>query len=142
MSASISKLQALVVRSVANDITDLHDGAWGDRDWLRIGVNLELRDAGAETSTQALVIARHPSCPLETLSFRLGLETVQLFADLAAAMQQPGKPQWTIANLEIDRDGHYSFDFGYGPPPRLSGNLAHQPLKGFLQRYREETGSD
>lgn len=136
----LARLQDDVVRAVASDITDLHDEDWSDHQWRRIGVNLELMDDGERISTQALVIATRPQEGLNKYSFRLRPATKQGFVDLARAMARDGKGMWTIANLQIERDGRFAFDFAYGPPPRLTGDLLATPLTGFLDRYRAETG--
>ncbi|MCX8996043.1 hypothetical protein NOF55_02895 [Rhizobiaceae bacterium BDR2-2] len=139
---AIDQLQAALVKAVAADVSDLHDGEWEDRDWLRIGVNLELLiDGGQRISNQAIVIAQKPGGSLEKLSFRLRLANKEKFVELAQAMGKGNKERWTICDLQIERDGRFAFSFGYGPPPRLGGDLLHTPLSDMLERYRAETGA-
>ncbi|MEH2521893.1 hypothetical protein V1279_007466 [Bradyrhizobium sp. AZCC 1610] len=140
---AIANLQADVVRAVASDVTSLHDGEWGDREWKRIGVNLELLiEHGKRMSVQAIAIAHRPGGPLEDLSFRLSPATKQKFIDLAKAMGQEGKDRWAVCDLKIERDGRYDFRFSYDPPPRLNGNLLHSPLDTMLAQCVAECGKN
>lgn len=138
---SIASLQDEVVRSIAADRTDLHDGEWEGREWLHIAVNHEvLVEEGKRSSTQAIVLACKRGGPLEDLSFRLSRESKQKILDLRDAMSADGNAPFTIADIAIERDGHYDFAFSYDPPPRLNGDLLHTPLKGLLERYKAEKG--
>lgn len=133
----IAALQDEVVRSVIADITNLYDGEWEDREWVYIAVNHEVMiEEGRRSSTETAVLARKPGEELEDLNFRLAMATKEKLLSLRAAMAKNGKQPWTILDLTIDRTGHYDFAFGYGPPPRLNGNLLHTPLSDLLERYQ------
>ncbi len=137
--SDIAALQDDVVRSVIADITSLYDGEWEDRDWVHIAVNHEvLIEEGRRSSTQTAVLARKPGGELEDLNFRLSMATKQKLLTVRDIMAKGGKQPWTILDLTIERDGRYDFAFGYGPPPRLSGNLLHTPLSDLLERYKEK----
>lgn len=138
--AEIRQMQENIVRLVISNVTDLHDEDWSDHQWLRIGVNVEVLLKEERTSTQALVIAKRGQGDPVKLSFRLGTESRQAFVALAEAMAQSGGAAWTVATLQIEGDGRFTFAFGYGPPPRLSGDLLATPLSDFLARYQAETG--
>ena len=133
---SIALLQDDIVRSLAGDLTDLHDGEWDDREWVQLAVNHELLIAeGARSSSQAIVLARHPGKPLESLSFRLSAATKTKLVELQKTMDGAGRGVWTVADIVIDRDGAYEFNFGYDAPRRIGGDLLHAPLNGYLERY-------
>lgn len=140
MTADIRRMQEDIVRMTAGNVTDLHDEDWSEHEWLRIGVNFELLPESERTSTQAVVIATRSQGGPVKLSFRLDQQTKQAFVALNRAMLQNGKPSWTVCNLQIERHGHFTFGFEYGPPPRLSGDLLATPLKDFLLRYQAEIG--
>ncbi|MDR7126357.1 hypothetical protein [Pseudotabrizicola sp. 4114] len=142
MTAEIRQMQENIVRLVAGNVTDLHDEDWSDHAWLRIGVNFELLLKDERTSTQALVIAKRGQGDPVKLSFRLGHQARQAFVALAEAMAQGGGAVWTVANLQIERDGRFTFTFDYGKPPRLSGDLLATPLSDFLVRYQADMGHD
>jgi hypothetical protein len=40
----------------------------------------------------------------------------------------------------VERDGRYDFQFDYGPPYRLSGNLNDTRYRDYLDRYMAEMG--
>lgn len=135
-------LQADVVRSVVGDITDLQDGEWEDREWVYLAVNHELLiEEGRRSSTQTSVLARKPGAELEDLDFRLSWTSKEKLRGLRDAMTAAGQAPWTILDLTVDRSGKYDFTFGYGPPPRINGDLLHSPLKGLLARYLAEQAS-
>lgn len=137
----IVALQDDVVRSVVADRTDLQDHEWDDREWVHIAVNTELLvEDGRRSSTQTAVLAFKPGGALEDLDFRLSMATKAKILALRNAMTAGGNAAWTIADITIARDGVYKFNFGYGPPPRLNGDLLHAPLKGLLERYKAERG--
>lgn len=132
-------LQADAVRSVVGDITDLHDGKWEDREWVYIALNHEvLIEDGRRSSSQALVLARRPGGELEDLGFRLSRHSKEKLLALRDAMATGGKEPWTVLDLTIERSGQFNFTFGYGPPPRINGDLLHSPLNGLLERYLAE----
>lgn len=136
--ADLAQLQDAVVHSIVGDITDLHDGEWGAREWVHIAVNHEvLIEEGRRSSTQTAVLARIPGGELEDLSFRLGAGSKAKLLELRDAMSNDERT-WTIVDLTIERNGHYAFNFSYEPPPRLNGNLLHSPLSGILDRYRTQ----
>ncbi|MGQ4274422.1 hypothetical protein [Terrihabitans sp. B22-R8] len=138
---STAALQDEIVRSVVADRTDLQDFEWDDRDWVHIAVNTELLvEDGRSSSTQTAVLARKPGGELEDFDFRLSMATKAKLLALRDAMSAGGRDPWTIVDITIERDGRYDFAFGYGPPPRLSGDLLHAPLKGLLERYKAEKG--
>lgn len=135
----LAMLEGTIVRSVAGDVTDLYDGEWEDREWVYLAVNHEvLIEDGRRSSTQACVLAHRPGAELEDLSFRLSPQTKRAILDLRDAMAKSGKQPWTILDLTVERDGRFSFDFSYDPPPRINGDLLHSPLKDLLERYRRE----
>lgn len=138
---NIAALQDDVVRSVAADRTDLQDHEWEDREWVHIAVNTELLvEDGRRSSTQTAVLAHKPGGELEDLDFRLSMATKAKILALRNAMSASGNAVWTIVDITIERDGVYKFSFGYGPPPRLNGDLLHAPLKGSLERYKAGRG--
>lgn len=139
--ASTGGMQDVVIRAIVTDRIGLHDGEWEDREWVHIAVNHELLvEEGSRSSTQAIVLARKPGRTLESLSFRLGGETKQALVALRDEMRGVEKGPWTVVDITIERDGRYAFAFGYGPPPRINGDLLHMPLKGLLERYKTERG--
>ena len=138
---TIAGLQDEVVFSVVADRTDLQDGEWEGREWVHIAVNSELLvDDGRRSSTQTAVLAHKPGGELEDLDFRLSMTTKAKILALRDAMCAGGNAAWTIVDITIERDGVYKFNFGYGPPPRLNGDLLHAPLKGILERYKAGRG--
>ncbi|MBP2302082.1 hypothetical protein [Azospirillum picis] len=138
---SVGSLQDDVVRSIVADSSDLYDDEWGDRDWVHIAVNHELLiEEGRRSSTQTAVLAHRPGAPLEDLSFRMSMGTKRKLIALRDAMSREGREPWTIADITIEGDGRYKFTFGYGPPPRINGDLLHTPLKGLLERYKADRG--
>lgn len=137
----LTALQTEVVRSVVGDITDLQEGEWEDREWVFLAINHEvLIEDGRRSSSQASVLAHKPQGQLEDLGFRLSPRSKQKLLALRDAMIAPGKEPWTILDLTVERDGQFNFTFGYGPPPRINGNLLHSPLTGLLERYLMEKG--
>lgn len=135
----LAALQAAIVRSVAADVTDLYDGEWEDREWVYLAVNHELLiEDGRRSSTQACVLAHRPGAELEDLSFRLSQQSKRAVIDLRDAMAMSGKQPWTILDMTVERSGRFNFDFSYGPPPRINGDLLHSPLKNLLERYRRD----
>lgn len=136
--ADLVALQDAVVRGVASDMTDLHDGEWEDREWVYLAVNHEvLIEDGQRSSTQAVVLAHKLGAELEKLSFRLSPASKTAILALRNAMVAAGHSPWTIMDLTVERGGRYDFVFGYGAPPRLNGDLLHTPLSDLLERYRE-----
>lgn len=137
----LGAVQDEAVRGVVGDITDLQDGAWEGRDWVHIAVNHEvLIEDGRRSSTQAVVLAHRPGGEIEHLGFRLSMGTKAALLAVREAMVAGGLAPWTILDLTIERDGTYDFRFGYGPPPRIDGDLLHSPLKNLLQQYRAAKG--
>lgn len=137
----LAALQDEAVRGVVAGVHDLHEGEWGDREWVYIAVNHEvLIEEGRRSSTQASVLAHVPGGELESLSFRLGMATKQALLDLREAMVAKGQEPWTILDLTIRPEGRYDFSFGYGRPPRLNGDLMHSTHKSLLARYKAERG--
>lgn len=131
-------LQNAAVQSISADVTDLQEGDWEDRDWVFLAVNHEvLIEEGRRSSTQASVLAHKPGKELEDLCFRLSMASKAHLLALRDAMTSLDNRIWTVLDLTVKRDGHYDFVFGYGPPPRLNGNLLHSPLTGLLERYLE-----
>ncbi len=132
-------LQSDAVRSIVGDITDLQEGEWEDRDWVYLAINHEvLIEDGRRSSSQASVLAHRPGADLEDLDFRLSWESKGKLLALRDAMAKPGEDPWTILDLTVERSGQFNFTFGYGPPPRINGNLLHSPLSGLLERYLAE----
>jgi hypothetical protein len=128
--------QARVALLLARDVVDISDGEWGEREWIELAVNHELDPTeDLRSSTQAIVLARNPNEPLEALGFRLRADTKAALAQLRSQMDAAGQGRWTIADIVIDRGGAYTFSFKHGQPPRISGDLLHMPLKGYLDRY-------
>lgn len=140
-AVNIVALQDDVVHSVVADRKDLQDVEWEDREWVHIAVNSELLvEDGRRSSTQTAVLAHKPGGELEDLDFRLSMATKAKLLALRDAMSANGNAVWTIVDITIERDGVYKFNFGYGPPPRLNGDLLHAPLKGTLERYKTSRG--
>ena len=141
--AQIDACQTELVRAVAESITDLHDGEWEDRDWLRAVVNYEALwdQPQIRTSSLNFTIARRPGLPLEKMGFRLSPRAREGFERLAELMQTQGGSWWTVCDLVIERDGRFDFTFSYDKLYRIDGNLNDQRFKGYLERYRAETGS-
>jgi hypothetical protein len=135
----LATLQEAVVRSVAGDVTNLHDGEWQDREWMYLAINHEvLVEDGRRSSTQAKVLAQRPGGELEDLGFRLSPQTKGAILELRDAMAAKGQKTWTIMDLTVERSGRFNFDFSYNPPPRINGDLLHSPLKDLLERYRRD----
>lgn len=135
-SPDITALQDAAVNSITADIVDLQDGGWEDREWIYLAVNHEMSAEDAQrTSTQAAVLARKPSHELEKLNFRLSPASKLKLVDLRNAMIREGGTPWTILDLSVERDGRYDFQFDYGLPPRLNGDLLHAPLSNLLSQF-------
>lgn len=131
-------LQNDIVRSVVGNITDLQEGEWDGREWVFLAVNHEvLVEDGRRSSTQAAVLAHRPGAELEHLDFRLSQDSKQKLLALRDAMAGESETPWTILDLTVERSGAFEFAFGYGPPPRLNGDLLHSPLRKLLEKYRE-----
>ena len=141
-AAAVQQAQAAAVRAVAASVSDLREGQWGDRDWLRILVDIEIETEPAKRiSAQTSAFARQPGQPLEDLDFRLSREAKNALIALRESMRD-GRGAWSTCKLRIDRDGKFAFDFSYEPPRRLGGDLLYSPLEGALQRYLAETGQN
>lgn len=135
-NSGIIGLQNAVTKSVAGDVTDLQDGEWGDRDWVYLAVNHEiLAEEGHRSSTQAKVLAQRPGSALEEHGFRLSMATKANLLALRDAMAAADGRTWTVVDLTMERDGHFTLVFGYDRPTRLSGDLLYSPLSGLLRRY-------
>ncbi|MEO3999927.1 hypothetical protein [Mesorhizobium sp. CAU 1732] len=132
----ITASQDRIAFLLARDVIDISDGEWGNREWVELAVNHELDpNEDLRSSTQAIVLARHPNRHLEALGFRLSAQTKMELAGLRAKMDAAGQGRWTIADIVLDRGGTYTFSFRHEDPPRINGDLLHMPLKGYLERY-------
>ena len=131
-----------LVRAVADSITDLHDGEWENREWLRIVVNHEAlwAQSAPRTSSLGFVIARRLGGPLEKLGFRLSPAARHGFQKLAALMQARDGRWWTVCHLVIERDGRFDFAFSHDKPYRIDGELNDRRFADYLEKYRAETG--
>lgn len=130
------------VRAVAASVSNVYDDEWGDREWKRLVVDFEslMHTDDPATSSLSFAIARAPGGPLEKVSFDLSQEAEDGFLRVARTMQQQKGQWWTTARLTVDADGRYDFQFDYGPPYRLSGNLNDTRYRDYLDRYVAETG--
>lgn len=66
-----------------------------------------------------------------------------LVTDLHAAMAGPEGTSWTVLDLELDEDGSYRTDVGYGPAKRSNGVLDEESygrFQGYLDRWVAEHG--
>lgn len=142
-ASEIEAAQADVVRALAASVTDVHDGDWETRDWLRIVANVEAFWDRADTPTSSLAfsIAQRPGGPLEKLSFRLSSAARASLAQLAQAMHTREQAWWTVCEITVERNGHFAFAFSYDAPYRLSGNLHDTRFKDYLARYQADTGA-
>lgn len=133
---------AQTVRAVAASVTDVYDGDWGEREWLRLVVDYESATETDEPQTSSLsfAIARLPGGPLEKVSFALSPDGEDGFERIRALMHGQKGEYWNTATLVVERDGSYDFQFDYGPPHRLGGNLNDTRYRDYLQRYVEGTG--
>jgi hypothetical protein len=130
------------VRAVAASVSDVNDGEWGDRDWLRLVVDFESLAHTDEprTSSISFAIARAPGGPLEKVSFRLSPAAKESFLQIGRIMHGQKGQYWTACLLIVERDGQYDFSFSYSPPYRLGGNLNDTRYRDYLDRYTTETG--
>ncbi len=131
------------VRAVAASVTDVNDGEWGDRDWLRLVVDFESLaqdEAAPRTSSISFAIARAPGGPLEKVGFRLSRAAKDGFVRIGRIMHGQKGQYWSTATLTVERDGSYDFQFAYTPPYRLGGNLNDTRYRDYLERYQTETG--
>ncbi|MEO9337391.1 hypothetical protein ABFT80_08150 [Mesorhizobium sp. SB112] len=134
------QMQADIARAVAQCVSNVNDGEWGDREWLRLVVNFEGLWSSKEpvTSSISFAIARNTDGSLEKVSFRLSPDTKAKFASLAETMKGTGGSAWTVSDLVIENDGRYNFQFSYDPPYRLGGNLHDKRFLDYLDRHRAE----
>jgi hypothetical protein len=139
-TAVVLENQQRVVREVAASVADIRDGTWGDRDWVRIAIDVEIdTEGGRRISSQTSAITRLPDGSLEDIDFRLSAQAKDALVALREAMRDD-RGMWSTCSLQIERDGRFAFDFSYGPPRRLSGDVLYSPLQGHLERYLAETG--
>lgn len=129
------------VRAVAASVRNVYDGEWGDREWVRLVVDFEslAHTEEAETSSLSFAIAQAPGGPLEKVSFDLSPEAEDAFLHIARLMHAQKGQYWTTCRLTVERDGRYDFQFDYGTPYRLGGNLNDTRYRDYLDRYRVET---
>lgn len=130
-------LRKRIVQAVIASVPDVMDGEWGQRDWRQIVVNYEtlLHSAEPQTSDISFSVAQDHDGTLEIVDFRLSRTAKSALQELAAVMQAQGGAAWTVCDLVIEADGRYRFDFDYGAPYRLSGQLHDQRFDDYLQRY-------
>lgn len=139
-AAEVLEAQQRAVQELVASATDVRDGTWGDREWERIAVDVEIETSGGRRiSTQTSVIARHPNQPLEDIDFRLSMRAKDALVALRDAMRDE-RGAWSTCSLQVERDGRFAFDYSYSPPRRLGGDLLYSPLQGHLERYIAETG--
>ncbi|MET0249489.1 MAG: hypothetical protein ABW164_07150 [Sphingobium sp.] len=129
------EIEAAVARAVADGVTDVMDGEWGDREWLHLFVDFEIAAEGDRSSGISFALARLSGQPVDKVSFRLPHEAKRLLGQLADAMSGPSNVRWTCAQLRVERDGRYSFSYSYEPPHRLGGNLLDNRFKDYLTTW-------
>lgn len=132
---AIRQIQEDIVCAVAGNVADVMDGEWGDRAWVHLFVDFEIDQESARSSSIVFALARHPGQALEKVAFRLPAEAKQRFSDLAEAMCRPGEDRWSSTQLRIEADGSFAFEFSYGQPWRLGGNLIDKRFEDYLGRW-------
>lgn len=139
--ADLSAAYEETVRAIVASVSDVMDGAWGDRTWERIVVNYEtlLHTPESTTSTIAFSIARLADHPPERVDFRLSDEAEAGLERIKDILHDDKGTYWTVCDIAIAPDGQYHFEFGYGDPYRLSGNLHDTRFDGYLARHLAET---
>lgn len=131
----IRRIQEDIARVVAGNVTDVMDGEWEDREWVHLFVDIEIDEDGERSSSISFALTRLPGQPLEKCAFRLASEAKQLFDELAEAMRRPGEDRWSSAQLRIERNGSFAFEFSHDPPWRLGGNLLDKRFEDYLERW-------
>lgn len=128
------------VKAIVRSIANVYDGEWGDRSWERILVDHEslLHEPEPQTSTIAFTLACYPEAPLEKVAFDLSPEAEAGLQRIGEIMHSRDGKWWTTCRLTVERDGRYDFQFDYGPPYRLSGNLNDRRYQDYLDRYMAE----
>lgn len=135
IAQDIRRIQEDIVRAVAGNVAEVMEGEWEDRTWVHLFVHIEIDQDGGRSSSITFALAHKPGQPLEDISFRLPREAKKLFNELAEAMRQPGEDRWSSAELRIERDGSFAFDFSHAPHWRLAGNLIDKRFDDYLDRW-------
>jgi len=95
----MEKLYGLIGQSVANAIPE---------EWETAQVDIELKPG--VISAQAYYVSQKGR---ERISFNVDFSTVRHFKALHRVMAEAPKGDWKSARLEINREGHFEFSFGY-----------------------------
>lgn len=141
--ANLSEAYETAVRAVVASVSDVMDGEWGERTWERIVVNYEslMHTEENESSTIAFSLARTKDGPLEKAHFRLSNDAKAALERIKEIVHEQNGDYWTTCDLVIERDGAYRFDFSYGEPYRISGNLNDRRFNDYLENYLREKGA-
>jgi hypothetical protein len=139
-----NEVQAIMrdtARAVAESVTDVLDGEWGERRWERIVVNHEtlLDRADGQASTMAFAVARGGEGGAhELVDFRLSRAARDGLKRLHAAMAAREGEHWAVCDLTIEADGAYDYRFAdesalhrLGP----AGQARDTRFDGYLERY-------
>ncbi|MCC8961163.1 hypothetical protein H8A95_02255 [Bradyrhizobium sp. Pear76] len=128
------------VQAIVDCVSDVMDGDWGDRDWEQIVVNYEtlLHVPDEATSAIAFSVARRRDGRHECVDFRLSDAAEDGLERVKRDMHAQSGTYWTTCTVTIERDGRYRFDYGYGAPYRLSGNVDDRRFADYLKRYLAE----
>ena len=129
--------EAAIVRAVAANVADVMDGEWGMREWLHLFVDFEIDASGERSSTICFALARHQGEPVEKIAFRLPYAAKQILATLAGGMALHNGDRWTVVRIRIERDGRFTFDYGYEAPYRLGGALIDTRYEDYLKQWLE-----
>lgn len=142
-ASDLQQAYAETVRAVVDSAPDVMEGEWGDRTWRQIVVNYEtlLHSDDPRISDISFAVAQRPDEPLELVDFRLSRAAKTGFERISALAFARDGGHFTTCDLMIEADRAYRFDFGYGPPYRLSGQVHDTRFDDYLTRYLAETGS-
>lgn len=135
IAQDIQRIQEDIVRAVAGNVAEVMEGEWEDRAWVHLFTHIEIDQDGGRSSSITFALAHRPGQPLEDISFRLPREAKRLFNQLAEAMRRPGEDRWSSAQLRIERDGTFTFEFSHAPHWRLAGNLIDKRFDDYLDRW-------
>ncbi|MEH2521892.1 hypothetical protein V1279_007465 [Bradyrhizobium sp. AZCC 1610] len=142
MVDDLNQAYADAVKAVVGSVVNVYDSEWGARSWERLLVDYEslLHERDPVTSTIAFALARYPQAPLEKVAFDLSPEAEACLQRIGEIMHGRDGKWWTTCRLTVEPDGRYDFQFDYGPPYRLSGNLNDRRYVDYLHRYKVEKG--
>lgn len=123
--------EAELARAIADGAAQaVAEDACGD--WVHLFVDFEIDASGERSSSISFALVRAADGGIEKLAFRLLPDVKRRLRRLANAA--PGG-RWTSAQLRMERDGRYAFDYLYTPPCRLGGVINDTRFAGYVGQW-------